>query len=242
MKLPQPAQLVTGVVFGLIGTLVVTNVTAQPASQLRRQDNVRLRDLAIAESSQVAQLQTRLGETEARVVALTEGESQSAQSALNSRVQQLGDQAGVTEMVGQGLKVTLSDAPSLDPVVSSPSNVPPEAFIIHEEDIQAVVNALWRGGAKGISIMGLRIIESSAVKCVGNVLLLQGQVFSPPYEIYAIGDPSSLEQSLNTDPGVARIKESVERYRIGLAVQRQPLIELPAYVGPLVQRFAKPLQ
>ena len=242
MKLPQPAQLVTGVVFGLIGTLVVTNVTAQPASQLRRQDNVRLRDLAIAESSQVAQLQTRLGETEARVVALTEGESQSAQSALNSRVQQLGDQAGVTEMVGQGLKVTLSDAPSLDPVVSSPSNVPPEAFIIHEEDIQAVVNALWRGGAKGISIMGLRIIESSAVKCVGNVLLLQGQVFSPPYEIYAIGDPSSLEQSLNTDPGVARIKESVERYRIGLAVQRQPLIELPAYVGPLVQRFAQPLQ
>jgi len=242
VKLPQPAQLVTGVVFGLIGTLVVTNVTAQPASQLRRQDNVRLRDLAIAESSQVAQLQTRLGETEARVVALTEGESQSAQSALNSRVQQLGNQAGVTEMVGQGLKVTLSDAPSLDPVVSSPSNVPPEAFIIHEEDIQAVVNALWRGGAKGISIMGLRIIESSAVKCVGNVLLLQGQVFSPPYEIYAIGDPSSLEQSLNTDPGVARIKESVERYRIGLAVQRQPLIELPAYVGPLVQRFAKPLQ
>jgi uncharacterized protein YlxW (UPF0749 family) len=242
VKLPQPAQLVTGVVFGLIGTLVVTNVTAQPASQLRRQDNVRLRDLAIAESSQVAQLQTRLGETEARVVALTEGESQSAQSALNSRVQQLGDQAGVTEMVGQGLKVTLSDAPSLDPVVSSPSNVPPEAFIIHEEDIQAVVNALWRGGAKGISIMGLRIIESSAVKCVGNVLLLQGQVFSPPYEIYAVGDPSSLEQSLNTDPGVARIKESVERYRIGLAVQPQPLIELPAYVGPLVQRFAKPLQ
>jgi len=242
VKLPQPAQLVTGVVFGLIGTLVVTNVTAQPASQLRRQDNVRLRDLAIAESSQVAQLQTRLGETEARVVALTEGESQSAQSALNSRVQQLGDQAGVTEMVGQGLKVTLSDAPSLDPVVSSPSNVPPEAFIIHEEDIQAVVNALWRGGAKGISIMGLRIIESSAVKCVGNVLLLQGQVFSPPYEIYAIGDPSSLEQSLNTDLGVARIKESVERYRIGLAVQRQPLTELPAYVGPLVQRFAKPLQ
>jgi len=242
VKLPQPAQLVTGVVFGLIGTLVVTNVTAQPASQLRRQDNVRLRDLAIAESSQVAQLQTRLGETEARVVALTEGESQSAQSALNSRVQQLGDQAGVTKMAGQGLKVTLSDAPSLDPVVSSPSNVPPEAFIIHEEDIQAVVNALWRGGAKGISIMGLRIIESSAVKCVGNVLLLQGQVFSPPYEIYAIGDPSFLEQSLNTDPGVARIKESVERYRIGLAVQRQPLIELPAYVGPLVQRFAKPLQ
>ena len=242
MKLPQPAQLVTGVVFGLIGTLVVTNVTAQPASQLRRQDNVRLRDLAIAESSQVAQLQTRLGETEARVIALTEAESQSVQSALNSKVQRLGDQAGVTEMVGQGLKVTLSDAPPLDPVVSSPGSVPPEAFIIHEEDIQAVVNALWRGGAKGVSIMGLRIIESSAVKCVGNVLLLQGQVFSPPYEIYAVGDPSALENALNTDLGVARIKESVERYRIGLEVQREPLVELPAYVGPLVQRFAKPLE
>jgi uncharacterized protein YlxW (UPF0749 family) len=233
---------VTGVVFGLIGTLVVTNVTAQPASQLRRQDNVRLRDLAITESAQVAELQARLGETESRVTALTEGESQLAKLALTAKVQSLSEQAGITEMVGQGLKVTLSDAPPRDPVVSSPSNVPPEAFIIHEEDIQVVVNALWRGGAKGVSIMGLRIIESSAVKCVGNVLLLQGQVFSPPYEIFAIGDPTALERALNTDSGVARVKDLVERYRIGLEVVREPLIQLPAYVGPLVQRFAKPIE
>lgn len=90
--------------------------------------------------------------------------------------------------------------------------------------------------------MGLRIIESSAVKCVGNVLLLQGQVFSPPYEIYAIGDPETLEASLDSDQGVARVKDSAERYRIGFSTERQPLIELPAYVGPLVQRFATPLE
>lgn len=242
MKLPQPAQLVTGVVFGLIGTLVVTNVTAQPSSQLRRQDNVRLRDLAVSESARVTQLQARLGLAEQRVTALTDADSQSAQTALKQRAQQLGEQAGVTPMSGPGLKATLSDAPPRDPVVASPSNIDPEALIIHEEDIQAVVNALWRGGAKGVSIMGLRIIESSAVKCVGNVLLLQGQVFSPPYEIYAVGDPEALQSALDADPGVSRIKSAVELYRIGFVVQKESLIELPGYVGPLAQRFAKPLE
>ncbi len=242
MKLPQPAQLVTGVVFGLIGTLVVTNVTAQPASQSRRQDNVRLRDLAVSESSRVTQLQTRLGLIEERVQALTQADVQNARTLLVERSQQLGEQAGVTPMNGQGLKVVLSDAAPRDPVVASPTNIDPESLIIHEEDLQAVVNALWRGGAKGISVMGLRIIESSAVKCVGNVLLLQGQVFSPPYEVHAVGDPVALQLALDQDAGVTRIKNAVDRYRIGFAVQPEQLIELPGYVGPLAQRFAKPIE
>ncbi len=241
MKLPQPAQLVTGVIFGLIGTLVVTNVTAQPSSQSRRQDNVRLRDLAVSESARVTQLQNRLGLIEQRVQALTDADSQNVRTRLTERAQQLGEQAGVTPMSGPGLKVTLSDAPPQDPVVASPSNIDPEALIIHEEDIQAVVNALWRGGAQGISIMGLRIIESSAVKCVGNVLLLQGQVFSPPYEIYAVGDPEVMQASLDSDPGVERIKSAVDLYRIGFATQPETNIELPGYVGPLAQRFATPI-
>ena len=241
MKLPQPAQLVTGVVFGLIGTLVVTNVTAQPTSQLRRQDNVRLRDLAVSESARVSQLQNRLGAVEQRVNALVEAESQDVRSTMNQRLQSMGAQAGVTALSGAGVKVTLSDAPPRDPIVASPATVDPEALIIHEEDLQAVVNALWRGGAQGISIMGQRIIETSAVKCVGNVLLLQGQVFSPPYEIYAIGDPVELQQAMDADPGVLRIKNSVERYRIGFTSQKETSIELPSYVGPLTQRYAKPL-
>jgi len=34
-----------------------------------------------------------------------------------------------------------------------------------------VVNALWAGGAEAMTIMGVRVISTSAVRCVGNTLL-----------------------------------------------------------------------
>ena len=46
-----------------------------------------------------------------------------------------------------------------------------------------MVNALWQGGAQGIKVMDQRLISTSAVRCVGNTLILQGRVYSPPYKI-----------------------------------------------------------
>ena len=62
--------------------------------------------------------------------------------------------------------------------------------------MQAVVNALWAGGAEAMTIMGVRVISTSAVRCVGNTLLLHGRVYSPPFVITAIGDPSAMQQAL----------------------------------------------
>jgi len=60
-------------------------------------------------------------------------------------------------------------------------------LVIHSQDVQAVVNALWRAGAEAVAINGQRLVGTSAVLCVGNTLLLNGTVHSPPYEIAAIG-------------------------------------------------------
>ena len=57
-----------------------------------------------------------------------------------------------------------------------------------------MVNALWQGGARGIQVMDQRLISTSAVRCVGNTLILQGRVYSPPYRITAVGDPDEAAQ------------------------------------------------
>ena len=51
--------------------------------------------------------------------------------------------------------------------------------------------------------MDQRLIATSAVRCVGNTLILQGRVYSPPYRITAIGDPKTLDTALNIPGGVA---------------------------------------
>ena len=71
-----------------------------------------------------------------------------------------------------------------------------------------MVNALWAGGAEAMVIMDIRVISTSAVRCVGNTLLLHGRVFSPPFEIKAIGDPGRLRAALDADAGVRAFREA----------------------------------
>jgi uncharacterized protein YlxW (UPF0749 family) len=99
--------------------------------------------------------------------------------------------------------------------------------IIHQEDLQAVTNALWAGGAESVSVNGERLRATSAVRCVGNVLLLHGRTYSPPYHVTAVGDPEGMRQALARDPQVAAFAAHAERYELGFEVERPEEISVP---------------
>ena len=84
---------------------------------------------------------------------------------------------------GPGLVVTLDDSPLWENMVDangSSANI--NDYVVHQQDIEAVVNALWAGGAESMQIMDQRVLFNSAVRCSGNVLLLQGKKYSPPFK------------------------------------------------------------
>src|SRR5205807_9178206 len=80
-------------------------------------------------------------------------------------------------------------------------------LVIHSQDVQAVVNALWRSGAEAVSINKERLVSTSAVLCVGNTLLLNGTVHSPPYDIVAIG---ATRDRFDADPLVDQLHEDAD--------------------------------
>ena len=82
--------------------------------------------------------------------------------------------------------MTLTDAPRSVDV----PGLDPNVLVVHQQDIQAFVNALWAGGAEAISLQGQRLISTTGIKCVGNTVVLDGVPYSPPYVIEAIGDPA----------------------------------------------------
>jgi uncharacterized protein YlxW (UPF0749 family) len=114
----------------------------------------------------------------------------------------------------------------------------PNDLVIHQQDLQAVVNALWHGGARGIKVMDQRLIATSAVRCVGNTLILQGRVYSPPYTITAVGDRTALHRALDKDPAVANYLQYVQAYGLGWKVEDHHRTTLPAYTGPMDLRYA----
>jgi len=82
-------------------------------------------------------------------------------------------------------------------------------------------------------IMGVRIIATSAVRCVGNTLLLDGRVYSPPFVITAIGDPARLQHALDESPGVRLFRGAAADYGLGYEVKVEGDVTVPAYEGSL---------
>ena len=84
-----------------------------------------------------------------------------------------------------------------------------DQLVVHQQDIQAVVNALWSGGAEAMTLQNQRVVSTTGIKCVGNTVVLHGVPYAPPYEITAIGDLDALQD----EPGLERLHRRLQDLR-----------------------------
>jgi uncharacterized protein YlxW (UPF0749 family) len=85
-----------------------------------------------------------------------------------------------------------------------------------------------------------RIIGTSAPRCVGNTLLLNGRTYSPPYVISAVGDPAAMAAALAASPLVAIYKQYVVRFGLGYTEEAKASVDLVGHADTVRMRFAKP--
>jgi uncharacterized protein YlxW (UPF0749 family) len=217
---------------GVAGLVLTTSATTARGTDLRAAPT-RLGDLVDAQERANA----RLVQTERRLrdeVAAATGEvAQHAQpvAAARQHAAALGPAAGLTAVHGPGVEVALDDAPTARG--ARPAGASPDDLVVHQQDVQGVVNALWAGGAEAMTIVGKRVVSTTAVRCVGNTLLLQGAVYSPPFTVGAIGPVSRMTAALDADPDVSIFRQYVAVYGLGYRVTTFPEQRFPAYDGPL---------
>ena len=65
------------------------------------------------------------------------------------RAAELGSDAGLDAVHGPGLVVTLTDA-QRDANGRFPRDASPDDLVVHQQDISAVLNAMWSAGAEAI--------------------------------------------------------------------------------------------
>ncbi len=237
----HPAVLVSGLVFAIAGLMFAAAANTSQGTDLRAQRAVELRDLVRQKSVRVDILEQSVAGMQKRVDDLAEGRvGDPAAIRTRSEIQALEPAAGLTPVNGRALTVALDDAPlreSDDPLWQT---MTPDDVIVHQADVQAVVNALWRGGAEAVQLMDQRLINTSSIQCVGNTLLLQGRVYSPPYVITAVGPVKKMRKSLRLDPGVAGYRAWADAVGLGYEMTRVPEFTIPAYTGPIAMEFATP--
>ncbi|MBQ1118782.1 DUF881 domain-containing protein [Streptomyces smyrnaeus] len=242
-SLIRPARLAAIGVFALAGLIFWVSFNTAQGTNIRSDGSMlRLSDLIQERSRQNAELDSQAAALRRQVDKLARRDDGSTRDQ-DRKLGELEKLAGLKKISGQGLSVTLDDAPS-----NATAKVPglpdpePNDLVIHQQDLQAVVNALWQGGAKGIKVMDQRLISTSAVRCVGNTLILQGRVYSPPYKVSAVGDREQLRTALDRAPAIRNYLEYVDAYGLGWKVEEHKALTLPGYSGTVDLRQAKPLE
>lgn len=225
------------VALGLLAIMLVTSARTPPP-EVRIGQRVQLVELINSGQARNDQLATQVEELAAQVAALEReiGAGTEESLALQGEVDRLALHAGWVGVQGPGLVVTLKDSASTPGAEDDLND-----FVIHEEDLQAVINALWAGGAEAMAVNGHRILATTAIRCVGNVLLLHGRTHSPPYVVEAVGDREELQTSLTRDAAVERFVRAAQQFDLGYEVAAPEEVDVPAYEGATGISAARPV-
>jgi len=217
-----PIQALFAVLLLICGTLGANVVSGMVERNRQTQE---YRDQYTAYAEMLAQEKLRAENLEVRMESLTErlyanydtilsksGNEELQASWLKARIL-----AGLTDVSGPGVQITLLDA---DEISGSES-----ATIIHDQDVLYVVDTLRALGAYAISINGERIVSTSMIICNGPSIKINRKFCPIPIVITVAGDPDTLAAYLESDSYLLRRKAD----GIRVIVNRPESVVVPAY-------------
>ena len=153
-----------------------------------------LRDELASWKTKYEEISKKLEETNSKVQEYAQNtkDNQKAKEMLEVEINQAKTNLGLTEVVGDGIIVTLIDNDSM----------PSDDLEIYDRrisvyDLLQLFNELKLAGAEAIEINGVRIVNKSDISLIGDTFIqIDKHRLNSPYVIKAIGNPTTLEGSL----------------------------------------------
>jgi uncharacterized protein YlxW (UPF0749 family) len=230
-----PVSLLSVVLIGLLRLAWITPANYRTRAAFLSSDQARRIEASFTDAAdetkamqeEVSKLRNQLTELQNAM-----GSKTQEAKALNATLQEVKLFAGLTEVEGPGLVITLRDARR------SPSNeFAAQDLAIHDADVLKVVNELWNAGAEAISVNNQRISVGSNIRCVGSVIFVDQVRVAPPIAIRAVGDPQTLEGGMNLPLSVLDELRSVDPGMV--TIEKVKNMRLPAFAGSTQRKIAK---
>ncbi len=186
------ALAIVVVVFGvLVGVSALQTEQDRPVALAERAelvDQIHLREQRYDDRRGTeGDLETEVTRLQAQVADDTR-----SNTALSSRLELLGLDAGTLAASGPGVAVTVDDAPQ-----SSGGS----GGTILDTDLRQLVNGLWIAGAEAIAVDGHRLSSLTSIRYAGRAITVDYRSLTPPYVVEAVGDPDTLPARLLETPG-----------------------------------------
>ena len=148
---------------------------------------------------------------------------------MEEKIKEYNKILGMTDVKGKGVIITVQDGTTNGITLNA------NDLIVHDLNVLSIVNELKNAGAEAISINGKRVVNTTAISCDGNVIVVNGEKISSPIEIRAIGLPEQLST-------LDRIGGTLQRFsELGKKVNltKSQKIEIPKYTGVFNFKYAK---
>lgn len=132
--------------------------------------------------------------------------------------------AALVPVKGPGLVIVLNDSPMAKEVAPEEK----DNYLVHVEDLRAVVNDLFLAGAEAVAINGQRLGPVSSLRCIGPVIYVDGKQMAPPFQIEAIGPSDVLEKAMNLPGGILDV---LRNWNIEVDMKKSGQLQLPAMIN-----------
>lgn len=204
-------------------------IQVKTVSQVNETDIENLRTSELSEQlstwkSKYEEVSEELKETNSKILDYTTKieDNEEASELLEAELEKSRLILGKTDVVGDGVVITLSDGENK----------------IEASDLIELVNDLWFAGAEAISINGVRIVNMTEfVDVAGYIIVKPRQRIVSPYVVKVIGDQTYLTSTLSLkNSGFIDIQNSNGKK---VTMEQQRNIKISAYSDTLEPKYIK---
>ncbi len=225
--------LVFGITWQIKGVKKNSAVDGQISTRIETLQNDYRKELEKNEAllQQIVELQGDISKYRDQV-----SQSGGATDILKTELNRAEMVAGLTDVEGSGITVTLKDGSSNQ---ATGTIVYDDNYgIVHDSYVLMFLNELRAAGAEALSINDERILATSEIRCAGPTISINNTKKAAPFEIKAIGDPDTLENALKMPGGAV---DQMKFYGIDITIKRSNKLVVKKYTGSSTYKYAKPV-
>lgn len=230
-------QITLPILTVIFGLLIGLFVTVQWKSKTSRATDpvysfVTLRQTKDELKNEQSQLKLKISELQKQITNIQNNlkESQKSSKEQIEYLEKLKKEAGLTDVFGTGIVITLDDAKTFPASSNS---------IAHASDMRDLTNVLWRVGASAISINNERITIFTSIDSVINTVMINNRKMTAPFIIAVLGEPKTLSDAVDKSKELDNLKNRVKEEGLKFEVKAVEQINIAAYNGSLNIEFSK---
>lgn len=241
MKEKKSGVIVIGVLAALIGLVLAIQISTSnvtevggliPMAKVQGLEQ-KLKQVSAekeAVTQELLELQEKMDEIESNSI-----DEDALLKSMSEDLEKYKMSAGVVDVKGPGIIVTIEDPVAAGDGVDDGYST----IMVRYELLLSMVNKMKEAGAEAVSINGNRVVNTTEISLAGNNVNINGTPTAPPYTIKAIGNPDTLEATLNIRYGIV---DTMEDYDLRVSIAKQQELEIPRYSGVIKFRYASPIE